>query len=47
MRQDYSDKRGDYGDRDPLTGKIIAACIRSTMNSGLEITACHCGEPKP
>jgi hypothetical protein len=28
MSKDYSDKEYDYDDRDPLTGKIIAACYQ-------------------
>jgi len=28
MSKDYSDKKYDYNDRDPLTGKIIAACYQ-------------------
>jgi GxxExxY protein len=28
VSKDYSDKKYDYTDRDPLTGKIIAACYQ-------------------
>jgi len=28
MRKDYSDRKYDYNDRDPLTGRIIAACYQ-------------------
>jgi GxxExxY protein len=28
MGRDYRDKKYDYNDRDPLTGKIIAACYQ-------------------